>query len=84
MKTCSICLEEIKSDKHRTSCNHYFHFKCIKRWNIKHRTCPECRHPMRRIIKCRIENHRGSFRCKKCRKKSCFSCFMASGKCPLC
>lgn len=85
MKQCNICLENIiKKDKYRTSCGHYFHFGCIKRWNLLKRNCPKCRSPMRHIIKCGKKDHHGVFTCKKCRRKSCFQCFLHTNKCPRC
>lgn len=83
---CSICFEDIinKNDLFKTTCRHYFHFDCIKRWNLKHKSCPLCRHTMRRIIKCNKEGHRGTFKCMKCRKKSCFNCYLELKRCPCC
>lgn len=43
-ENCSICLEEIKNDGHKTSCNHHFHKKCLSSWkNTGKNTCPNCR-----------------------------------------
>lgn len=38
-KVCSICLENIEHNIHRTRCNHYFHFICIMGID----KCPLCR-----------------------------------------
>jgi hypothetical protein len=54
---CSICMELLDDVVCKLSCNHLFHFNCIKTWiNIKNDkiieydkiniTCPYCRHPI--------------------------------------
>jgi len=41
---CSICLEKTtNNDTYITDCNHYFHKKCISKWNNKSSKCPNCR-----------------------------------------
>jgi hypothetical protein len=41
---CSICLEPIRMNGIKTSCNHQYHKNCIKKWiNLNHRSCPLCR-----------------------------------------
>jgi len=49
MNTCSICFNEIKSNKKTLKCEHIFHQKCIETW-IKSEvnksntpSCPNCR-----------------------------------------
>jgi hypothetical protein len=42
--TCSICLnEETEGAMSRLDCPHQFHTKCIRKWLIGHKTCPQCR-----------------------------------------
>ncbi len=51
--TCSICLNEIESNKKKLNCNHTFHEECIKKWfkspyadvdePYKIGSCPICR-----------------------------------------
>jgi len=43
IKTCNICLEEITKNIKTTSCKHYFHPKCLRKWIKKSPTCPTCR-----------------------------------------
>jgi hypothetical protein len=43
IKSCSICLKDIKYDHKITLCNHLFHGKCLKKWTCKNKTCPLCR-----------------------------------------
>ena len=43
--SCSICLENYIDQKSLislTPCNHIFHFKCLKKWSLKNRTCFRC------------------------------------------
>ncbi len=44
---CSICLELLKDDVKKISCNHRFHNKCLLRWQCSfqnnHDKCPNCR-----------------------------------------
>jgi tRNA A-37 threonylcarbamoyl transferase component Bud32 len=41
---CTICLEKINNNYHKTSCNHYFHNNCINSWkNTGQNSCPNCR-----------------------------------------
>ena len=43
---CSICLLEIEHwSQYKTTCNHYFHSKCIMKWKGSNfvATCPICR-----------------------------------------
>jgi len=43
-ETCSICLETIKEeDKFKTTCDHFFHRKCIIEWYDIKKSCPFCR-----------------------------------------
>jgi len=43
-KDCSICLEKVRNDGCKTSCNHHFHKNCINSWkNVGKNTCPNCR-----------------------------------------
>jgi hypothetical protein len=44
-KECSICLNSISEDEHKTSCNHFFHEKCIQEWYKRSakQSCPMCR-----------------------------------------
>ena len=46
IKTCSICLEQIKSSEkiHLDCCHHDFHLKCLWKWQIIQNNCPLCRH----------------------------------------
>jgi len=42
--TCSICLEPLKENAKKTSCNHIYHKECISEWiNNNKNTCPLCR-----------------------------------------
>jgi hypothetical protein len=43
IKTCNICLEEITKNIKKTSCKHYFHPKCLRKWIKNSPTCPMCR-----------------------------------------
>ena len=45
---CSICLEYILDDLHKTKCNHIFHNKCINDWLNEKNTCPLCRRNINR------------------------------------
>jgi len=41
---CSICLESIEENLHKTQCNHNFHKDCINQWlDMGNNTCPNCR-----------------------------------------
>ena len=42
---CSICYEEIYPCEliALLNCKHYFHYKCIRKWNRHHNSCPICR-----------------------------------------
>lgn len=43
---CTICMEEIKKNsvcKKIPKCGHEFHKKCIDKWLIESKTCPNCR-----------------------------------------
>lgn len=42
---CCICLDTLNSNKYLTvlSCNHVFHYTCLKRWHETKTTCPICR-----------------------------------------
>jgi hypothetical protein len=41
---CSICLEDVEVyTRKRLSCNHVFHYNCIKEWCKSNNTCPNCR-----------------------------------------
>ena len=62
-KCCSICLKNFDSDKnkinrlfckvtqdeniHKTSCNHYFHERCLFNWRKYKNICPVCRKPLK-------------------------------------
>jgi len=43
---CSICFDDIKIN-HKTylinNCNHFYHYKCIKKWFELNSACPICR-----------------------------------------
>ena len=43
---CPICFDDIKIN-HKTyminTCNHLYHYKCIKKWFEQNSTCPICR-----------------------------------------
>ena len=41
--SCTICLENLITDKYKLECHHTFHTKCITKWFTKSRTCPVCR-----------------------------------------
>ncbi|KAA1128827.1 hypothetical protein PGTUg99_024610 [Puccinia graminis f. sp. tritici] len=42
--SCSICLdEETQGAMARLDCPHQFHAKCIRKWLITRKTCPQCR-----------------------------------------
>lgn len=46
-KNCTICLSSIKDffkKTYKTSCNHKFHKKCIRKWLKNKKTCPLCNH----------------------------------------
>lgn len=49
---CSICLEKISNVFYKTTCDHLFHYNCIKKWFItnKNITCPYCRKKQDNII----------------------------------
>ena len=43
---CTICMEEIKKKsicKKIPKCGHEFHKKCIDKWLVESKTCPNCR-----------------------------------------
>ena len=42
---CVICLDKFELNEKITtlSCNHYYHYNCIKEWTQKERSCPLCR-----------------------------------------
>ena len=43
---CTICIEEIKKNavcKKIPKCGHEFHKKCIDKWLVESKTCPNCR-----------------------------------------
>ena len=41
---CSICLEDVEFYRRkRLSCNHVFHYNCIKKWSKQKNSCPNCR-----------------------------------------
>ena len=43
---CTICMEEIKKNsvcKKIPKCHHEFHKKCIDKWLVESKTCPNCR-----------------------------------------
>ena len=51
-KDCAICLGELHNGtgEYTTDCNHTFHYRCIKRWEVVNGqpvTCPMCRAPIR-------------------------------------
>ena len=43
---CSICLEKLKKEIAHTTCNHFFHYRCIGEWIDKNKSnpvyCPIC------------------------------------------
>lgn len=43
---CTVCMEEIKINskcKKIPGCEHQFHKKCIDKWLVESKTCPNCR-----------------------------------------
>ena len=44
--TCAICIEPLQENDTLIllSCNHYYHYGCIKSWFNKELICPICRH----------------------------------------
>ena len=40
---CSICLENLKSDKINLPCGHSFHSECILQWFNQEMNCPNCK-----------------------------------------
>ena len=40
---CSICLNKLDSDIHKTDCNHIYHRKCYEEWLNYDTRCPLCR-----------------------------------------
>lgn len=42
-KQCSICLDKVLTFGKLNSCEHDFHFKCIKKWSKLSNRCPTCR-----------------------------------------
>jgi len=44
-ENCSICLGRLNKNMKvvKTSCNHVFHSKCLKKWIIDNQKCPLCR-----------------------------------------
>ena len=46
MKTCSVCLDDIKSNAFKTNCGHYFHNQCLLNWLLTKHTCPVCRNDL--------------------------------------
>ena len=43
MTSCTICLENIDSNRFFLECTHSFHRNCIERWFHNDNTCPVCR-----------------------------------------
>lgn len=45
-KICSICLDPLQTESRVVTfeCSHVFHSDCARRWLLKRRTCPTCRH----------------------------------------
>ena len=41
-KECCICLDSLMTDIKKTRCNHFFHSKCLEKWD-KSKGCPCCR-----------------------------------------
>lgn len=41
--SCSICMDDIKTEFKTTKCNHVFCNKCIMIWIMKNNNCPICR-----------------------------------------
>lgn len=40
---CAICLEPLKYNNHKFTCDHQFHIECLAHWLTKQRSCPLCR-----------------------------------------
>ena len=47
---CSICLNKLDSDIHKTDCNHLYHRKCYEEWLNYNTKCPLCRTDNKYII----------------------------------
>ena len=56
---CSICLEKFnkKSKVAITTCNHVFHYKCIREWAFKNILCPKCPNCNHEILKDKEDNN---------------------------
>ena len=48
---CCICMEEIKTDGVKTSCNHGYHKKCLNKWLKEDSRCPMCRQNIGKVEK---------------------------------
>ena len=42
-KECSICMDDIMSNRHTTKCGHTFHAECLNEWKNINKSCPLCR-----------------------------------------
>ena len=49
---CSICLEcyEVGQSLAVLNCMHFYHDKCLRRWNIEHLECPQCRENIEIVV----------------------------------
>ena len=43
---CSICISAFLPNMFKTSCGHYFHGRCIRRWLQEKNSCPICQTPV--------------------------------------
>lgn len=50
VKTCCICLTEVKNRALTDTCRHEFCFDCIRVWSEEHNRCPICRQTYSNII----------------------------------
>jgi len=55
-ETCAICMDDINSNVYKTTCNHYFHQKCLYKWIKEKPSCPLCRNHI--SLKVDIERYR--------------------------
>lgn len=45
-ETCAVCFDLIqRPQSHTTTCKHFFHSECIRRWFETSDVCPMCRSP---------------------------------------
>ena len=43
MDTCAICWDDVYPANYVISCNHNYHYDCIKKWFERSNRCPVCR-----------------------------------------